>query len=533
MIDPTDSQHWKELSEHVSFLETLSLEQLLNEESSRVEDLSFEIGNLHVDFSKQLITKETISKLVALGNELNLSEKINGLFTGEIVNVSENRPALHTALRFSEGSNEEVDRVVREEFDRASDFSLLVRSGKWVGATGKPINTVINIGIGGSHLGPLMADAALRPFRNETIESKFVSNIDPADIDSKLHLLDPETTMFIINSKSFTTAETITNAEAAIHWLKSSLGTEKNFLRQHVVAVTANPSAAVKLGIPKGNIFTIWDWVGGRFSICSSVSLAVMISVGPENFQLMLDGANSIDEHFRSTKLSENIPVLMGLIAIWNRNFLGYENHALLSYSEDLKYFPSYLEQLEMESNGKQFRVDGEKTTHHTSPVILGGVGTDAQHSFFQLLHQGTTTIPSDFIVFCKPPMSSDALPEDTMLKQHEALVVNCFAQSKALAVGSGRKSGELKSDGNRPSTTILGTRLDPYTLGQLVALYEHKVFTMGAIWQINSFDQEGVQIGKILAANIGNDLSLNGDLSDHDASTRSLLSLYRQRRDI
>ena len=533
MIDPTDSRHWKELSEHVSFLETLSLEQLLNEESSRVQDLSFEVGNLHVDFSKQLITKETISKLVALGNELNLSERINGLFTGEIVNVSENRPALHTALRFSEGSNEEVDRVVREEFDRASDFSLLVRSGKWVGATGKPMNTVINIGIGGSHLGPLMADAALRPFRNETIKSKFVSNIDPADIDSKLHLLDPETTMFIINSKSFTTTETITNAEAAIHWLKSSLGTEKDLLRQHVVAVTANPSAAVKLGIPKGNIFTIWDWVGGRFSICSSVSLAVMISVGPENFQLMLDGANSIDEHFRSTKLSENIPVLMGLIAIWNRNFLGYENHALLSYSEDLKYFPSYLEQLEMESNGKQFRVDGGKTTYHTSPVILGGVGTDAQHSFFQLLHQGTTTIPSDFIVFCKPPMSSDALPEDTMLKQHEALVVNCFAQSKALAVGSGRKSGELKSDGNRPSTTILGTRLDPYTLGQLVALYEHKVFTMGAIWQINSFDQEGVQIGKILAANIGNDLSLNGDLSDHDASTRSLLSLYRQRRDI
>ena len=315
MIDPTDSKHWRELSEHVSFLETLSLKQLLNEESSRVEDLSFEVGNLHVDFSKQFITKETISKLVALGNELNLSERIDGLFAGEIVNVSENRPALHTALRFSESSNEEVGRAVREELDRASDLSLLVRSGKWVGTTGKPINTVINIGIGGSHLGPLMADAALRPFRNETIKSKFVSNIDPADIDSKLHLLDPETTMFIINSKSFTTSETITNAEAAIHWLTTSLGTEKDLLRQHVVAVTANPTAAKNLGIPRENIFTIWDWVGGRFSICSSVSLAVMISVGPENFQLMLDGAKSIDEHFRSTKLSENIPVLMGLIA--------------------------------------------------------------------------------------------------------------------------------------------------------------------------------------------------------------------------
>jgi len=258
-----------------------------------------------------------------------------------------------------------------------------------------------------------------------------------------------------------------------------------------------------------------------------------MISVGPENFQLLLDGANSIDEHFKSTDLSENIPVLMALIAIWNRNFLGYGNHALLSYSEDLKYFPSYLEQLEMESNGKQLRVDGEKVTHHTSPVVLGGVGTDAQHSFFQLLHQGTTTIPSDFIVFCKPSMPLDALPKDTFLKQHEILVANCFAQSKALAIGSSRESGDKKSDGNRPSTTILGTRLDPYTLGQLVALYEHKVFTMGAIWQINSFDQEGVQIGKSLAASIENDLSLAEDFSGHDASTQSLLSIYQQRRGI
>jgi len=533
VIDPTDTQQWKELSEHSSLLEVASLEELLNGDPSRIEDLSFEVGSLHVDFSKQLVTKDTIDKLVALGNELKLSDKIHGLFAGEIVNVSENRPALHTALRFSEGSDEGVSGVVRDELERASDFSLLVRSGKWVGATGKPITTVINIGIGGSHLGPLMANAALRPFRKDSIKSEFVSNIDPADIDSKLHLLDPETTLFIINSKSFTTTETITNAEAAIQWLINSLGTERDSLERHVVAVTANSSAAESMGLPKENIFTIWDWVGGRFSICSSVSLAVMISIGPENFQLLLDGANSIDEHFKSTDLSENIPVLMALIAIWNRNFLDYGNHALLSYSEDLKYFPSYLEQLEMESNGKQLRVDGEKVTHHTSPVVLGGIGTDAQHSFFQLLHQGTTTIPSDFIVFCKPSISSDALSEDTFLKQHEILVANCFAQSKALAIGSGRESGEKKSDGNRPSTTILGTRLDPYTLGQLVALYEHKVFTMGAIWQINSFDQDGVQIGKSLAASIENDLSLAEDFSDHDASTQSLLSIYQQRRGI
>ena len=531
MIDPSLSQLWKQLSSHASLVQEAHLKDLLVEDPSRVEGLSFEIDNLYVDFSKQMLTKETLDLLVALGNELNLSEKINNLFAGEIVNVSENRPALHTALRLSNGSRTDKSRVIKDELDKAKEFSLLVRSGKWIGATGKPIEAIVNIGIGGSHLGPLMANTALRSFAKEKMECRFVSNIDPADIDSKLHSLDPESTILIINSKSFATAETITNAKTAITWLTDSLGSKKEVVAQHVVAVTANPDVAESFGILKENIFSIWDWVGGRFSVCSSVSLAVMIAVGPENFQLMLDGARGIDEHFRSTDLSRNVPVLMGLIGVWNRNFLGYGNHALLTYSEDLKYFPSYLEQLEMESNGKQTRLDGNKVTQHTSPVVLGGVGTDAQHSFFQLLHQGTIIIPSDFIVFCKPSISSDILRDEIILKQHEVLVANCFAQSKALAIGSDHEANDHNSDGNRPSTTILGTRLDPYTLGQLIALYEHKVFTMGAIWHINSFDQGGVQLGKTLATDITNNLASNSDFSGHDPSTKSLLSIYEQRR--
>jgi glucose-6-phosphate isomerase len=532
VIDPTLSQQWKDLESHSSLLKERTLKDLIFEDSTRAENLSFEIDDLFIDFSKQMITNETIDLLGALAYERGLSEKIDALFSGEIVNISENRPALHTALRFSTGPSEDVNSAIRDALSKASEFSSAIRTGKWVGATGKPITSVVNIGIGGSHLGPLMVSAALRPYAEENITCSFVSNIDPIAIDYQLNSLEPESTLFIINSKSFTTSETITNAEAALQWAQNALGSENDLLKKHFVAVTANPEAAERLGVLKQNIFPIWDWVGGRFSVCSSVSLAAMIAIGAENFQKLLEGCHSIDEHFRSTELSKNVPALMGMIGIWNRNFLGYGNHAVIPYSADLTHFPSYLQQLEMESNGKKIRQDGDRVSTQTSPVILGGAGTDAQHSFFQLLHQGTTIIPTDFITFCKPSLPAGNLSEEVVLKQHEILVANCFAQSKALAIGSDSEPESFLSDGNRPSTTILGNRLDPFALGQLVALYEHKVFTMGVLWQINSFDQWGVQLGKQLAEIITKSLTETRGHFDHDSSTTALLDRYQKSRE-
>ena len=533
MIDPTHSQKWKELSEHSSELRVNSLEELLIGDPSRLEDLSFRFndernpwGDFYIDFSKQLITKETLNLLVALAYELELPRKINDLFSGETVNISENRPALHTALRSPGTSEVDVDDIIRSELMKAKGFASMVRDGGWRGATGKEISTVVNIGIGGSHLGPLMTSTALKDYAIWDGSLRFVSNIDPSDIVSKLEDLDPESTLFIINSKSFTTKETIKNAETAIKWLQERLGSGEEVLEKHLAAVTANAEKAAQLGIQENNIFSIWDWVGGRFSIFSSVGLTLMIALGGLHYEMLRDGARSIDDHFRSVDLSENIPVLMGLIGIWNRNFLGYENHAVLPYSEDLKYFPSYLEQLEMESNGKNTLQNGEKVTANTSPIVLGGIGTNAQHSFFQLLHHGTTIIPADFIVFSQPTREFlDRLSKS--LPQHEILVANCFAQSKALALGSSHDSNHHNADGNRPSTTILGKRLEPHSLGQLIAIYEHKVFTMGAIWNINSFDQEGVQLGKSIAEDIENAISITKDYSSFDPSTRSLLSIY------
>ena len=533
MIDPTLSQQWKDLENHNSLLQGTTLKDLIIEDSVRTEGLSFEIGDLFVDFSKQLVTDETIDLLVALAYELGLPEKINALFSGEIINLSENRPALHTALRVPEGVTADDNPVIRDALNKASEFSSAIRSGKWLGATGKPITAIVNVGIGGSHLGPFMVSAALKAYTEKSITCRFVSNIDPMDIDSQLSSLDPETTLFIINSKSFTTSETITNAKTALHWARNALGSDINLLEQHFVAVTANTQAAESFGILKENIFSTWDWVGGRFSVCSPTSLVAMIAIGPENFQTMLKGCHSVDEHFRSAEISINVPALMGLIGIWNRNFLGHANHAVIPYSTELAPFPSYLQQLEMESNGKQIRQDGSRVTTQTSPVVLGGIGTDAQHSFFQLLHQGTTIIPADFLAFCKPSLPAVNLPDEIALRQHEILLANCFAQSKALALGSSSGSEPFSSDGNRPSTTILGNRLDPFALGQLVALYEHKVFTMGVLWQINSFDQWGVQLGKSLAEIITKDLTETKGHSDHDSSTKSLLARYQKSREI
>ncbi len=537
MIDPTQSSEWKMLGEHCSSIQQTSLQELLKD-NTRAESLSFESEDLFVDFSKQLVTVETLDLLTEVASQMDLETQIQALFAGLPINHSENRPALHTALRMPPSSSVKVEDqnvipLIIDMQEKTAEFAMRIRTKEWLGVTGQPITAVVNIGIGGSHLGPHMAYTALRPYCISDIDCRFVSNVDPVDLDTNLYSLDPATTLFILNSKSFTTPETIANAQAAMEWAGTALGTDSNVIKKHFVAVTANRERAETFGIHPENIFSTWDWIGGRFSVCSPASLAVMISIGPDNFKLMLDGCQKMDEHFQTTILTENIPVLMGLIGVWNRNFLDFANHAIIPYSKDFEFFPTYLEQLEMESNGKHVDREGNKTTLETSPVVLGGVGTDAQHSFFQLLHQGTTVVPVDFIAFCEPSQSSNALSQDTIHKQHETLLANCFAQSQALAIGTEADKGDASSDGNRPSTTILGGRLDPFTLGQLIALYEHKVFTMGALWQINSFDQWGVELGKSLVSDVADDLATTGMNKDHDSSTTSLIERYQKRRDL
>ncbi|MBG02316.1 MAG: glucose-6-phosphate isomerase [Acidimicrobiaceae bacterium] len=537
VVDPTQTSQWKELEKHCSFIKENSLQELLSD-ADRVRFLSIEADNLFADFSKQLITEETVNLLADLAEHMNLNAKIDALFAGEIVNTSENRPALHPALRMPpesivEAKEQNVVPLIHGMNERTFEFAMKVRNKKWLGATGKPITSVVNIGIGGSHLGPYMAYKALQPYSLNEIDCRFVSNIDPTDINTNLHSLDPETTLFIINSKSFTTSETSMNAQTALTWIEKTLGENTNAIYQHFVAVTANTKEAEKFGFKPENIFSTWDWVGGRFSVSSSASLAVMIAIGPDNFRKLLDGCQMMDEHFRTSEITQNMPALMGLIAIWNRNFFGFPNQAVIPYSKSFEHFPSYLEQLEMESNGKNIDQEGNRVNLETSPVVLGGVGTDAQHSFFQLFHQGTTIVPIDFIAFCDPTQPSNSLSQDTIRKQHEILLANCFAQSQALAIGSKTDNPNTSLGGNRPSTTILGDRLDPLTLGQLIALYEHKVFTMGAVWQINSFDQWGVELGKSIVNDVLDDLTSAGTNKDHDSSTASLIARYQMRRNL
>ncbi len=537
MNDPTQSLHWKALENHCSSLRKISLRDLLFEDPKRTESLTFELGNLFVDFSKQMVTEETIDLLVALANDLDLNNRIGELINGEPLNVSENRPALHTALRCPEGDitvdGENVIPLIRSALEKSFTAAEKIRSGQWLGVTGDQIKAVVNIGIGGSHLGPAMVVSALSGYCDNDVRIRFVSNIDPSSLDTELRSLDPRTTLFIINSKSFHTAETLANAHAAFQWAQDGLDGSAEVIKKHFVAITANQDVAENFGIPAENIFPTWDWVGGRFSICSPVSFSAMIAVGSENFQSILNGCYKIDNHFRATDLKANVPALMGMIAVWNRNFLGHTNHAVVPYSTDLHKFPLYLQQLEMESNGKHVREDGSRVSTKTSPIILSGVGTDAQHSFFQFLHQGTEVIPVDFIAFSNPSLSSGSLDRELVSRQHQALLANCFAQSKALAIGSESSTETFSSDGNRPNTTVLGTHLDPFTLGQLIALYEHKVFTMGVLWRINSFDQWGVQFGKLLAETISNDLDNPTGFSDHDSSTKSLLARYQKSREI
>jgi glucose-6-phosphate isomerase len=497
--------------------------------------LTAEHDGLYLDYSKQRVTGETVGLLLALARAAGLREGIEALFAGEPINVTESRPALHTALRQPVGASQLVDGhdvmpAVHSVLDRMSEFADQVREGRWRGYTGRRIRTVVNIGIGGSDLGPAMAYRALSDFALPDIDVRFVSNIDGNDIMAALHGLDPRETLFVVSSKTFTTVETLTNAQTARRWLLDATG-EEDSVASHFVAVSTNAEQVEAFGIEAANMFEFWDWVGGRYSIHSAIGLALMIGIGSRGFRDMLSGARSMDEHFRSAPFEHNIPVLLGLLGIWNRNCLGAQTHAVLPYDARLASFPAYLQQLEMESNGKSVDRAGDRIERDTAPVVWGAPGTNGQHAFFQLLHQGTTTVPIDFVGVL------DAGHD--LHRHHDLLMANLFAQSRALAFGGTAQPADdadrLRRPhrafaGNRPSSTILLPQLTPYSLGQLIAVYEHKVFTQGWIWGINPFDQWGVELGKVVATDIFDEIH-SGDAvsaSERDSSTTELIGRYR-----
>src|SRR5256886_667176 len=464
--------------------------------------MTAEAVGLFLDYSKNRITDETVKLLIELAEESGLQSRIDAMFRGEKINITEKRAVLHVALRAPEGASivvdgEDVVPQVHTVLDKMADFSSRVRSGEWKGHTGKRIRNVINIGIGGSDLGPVMAFEALKHYSERAMTFHFVSNIDGTDFAEAVHDLDPSETLFIVSSKTFTTLETMTNAHTARNWSLKGLGGDEKSVARHFVAVSTNAAAVSKFGIDTGNMFGFWDWVGGRYSMDSAIGLSTMLAIGPDHFRAMLEGFHQMDEHFRTAPLESNLPVLMGLLGIWNTNFLGAETVAVLPYEQYLKRFPAYLQQLTMESNGKHVTLSGADAGYQTGPIYWGEPGTNGQHSFYQLIHQGTRLIPCDFIAFCKPL--------NPLGRHHDILLANVVAQSEALAFGktSEQVTAEGTPDwlvphrvfeGNRPSTTILAERLNPETLGKLVALYEHNVFTQGAIWQIDSFDQWGVR---------------------------------------
>ncbi len=545
LLDLTAMPEWNELRGHHSIASDLTLAELFATNPGRAEAFTATAGDLVVDYSKNRITDQTIDLLIALAERAELRRKVEAMFSGEHINSTEDRAVLHTALRAPRERQVFVDGVnvvpqVHEVLDRAAAFAEGVRAGAWLGATGQPIRTVVNIGIGGSDLGPVMAYEALRDFRHPDISCRYVSNIDGSDLTAALVDLDPATTLFVVSSKTFTTIETITNATSARRWLIEGLGGDYQAVKKHFVAVSTNAEAVAAFGIDTNNMFGFWDWVGGRYSLSSAIGLSLMIAIGAEAFAELLAGFATMDDHFRYAPLRENVPVLLGLIGVWYRNFFGWQTHAVLPYAADLHRFAAYLQQLDMESNGKRVRLDGSPVTCDTGPVVWGEPGTNGQHAFYQLLHQGTSVVPSDFVAVLSP---ADALPVDSGGDQHDLLVANCFAQTEALAFG--RSADEVRSSGvaedlvghktfpgNRPSTTIVVPALTPSTLGQLVALYEHKVFTQGVIWQINSFDQWGVELGKVLATTIAAELtSPTPSGGSHDASTNALIARYRAAR--
>ena len=531
---------WRALEAHARQLERVHLRELFAADPGRGERLTAEAAGLFLDYSKNRITDETLALLVRLAEASGLRERIDAMFRGEKINVTEDRAVLHVALRAPRGAVFEVDGrnvvpQVHAVLDRMAGFSRRVRGGEWKGHGGERIRNIVNIGIGGSDLGPRMACEALRTYADRNLAFRFVSNVDGSDFAEAVRDLTPSETLFIVSSKTFTTLETMTNAHTARAWLVAGCGGDEKAVASHFVAVSTNVPEVTKFGIAAANVFEFWDWVGGRYSLCSAIGLSTMLAIGPEHFRAMLDGFHALDEHFRTAPFERNLPVLLGLLGIWYGDFLGARTTAIVPYDQSLARFPAYLQQLAMESNGKHVTLDGSRVDHPTSAIYWGEPGTNGQHSFFQLLHQGTELVPCDFIAFIEPLHA--------LGRHHDILLASAFAQAEALAFG--KTADEVRAEGtpdalvphrvfegNRPSNVLLAERLTPASLGALVALYEHSVFTQGAIWNIDSFDQWGVELGKVLAQRILGELE--GDAAPapaHDSSTRNLIRRYRELR--
>jgi glucose-6-phosphate isomerase len=529
---------WSALALHYKAASKLHLRQLFADDPKRGERLVLEAVGLYLDYSKNRVTDETLKLLVQLAEQSGLRGRIDAMFRGEKINITENRAVLHVALRAPKDASIMVDgkNVVPEVhsvLDKMAHFSDRLRSGEWKGHTGKRIRNVINIGIGGSDLGPVMAYEALKHFSDRALTFRFVSNVDGTDFAEAVRDLDPAETLFIISSKTFTTLETMTNAHTARAWSLAGLGNDESSVAKHFVAVSTNASEVEKFGIDTANMFEFWDWVGGRYSMDSAIGLSTMVAIGPDNFRAMLSGFHQMDEHFRTAPFEANLPVLMGLLAVWYNDFFGAQTVAVLPYEQYLKRFPAYLQQLMMESNGKHVTLAGKPVSRDTGPIYWGEPGTNGQHSFYQLIHQGTRLIPCDFIAFGKPL--------NPLGRHHDLLLANVFAQTEALAFGKTPEQVKAEGtpdwlvphrvfEGNRPSNTILAEQLTPETLGKLVALYEHSVFTQGVLWDIDSFDQWGVELGKVLAQRIVPELE-NKTVPElkHDSSTNTLIQRYRK----
>ncbi len=529
---------WKALRAHHEKVGHLHLRRLFADDPRRGERLTAEAVGVYLDYSKHRITDETLGLLLQLAEASGLRARIDAMFRGERINMTEGRAVLHVALRAPRGTSivvdgENVVDQVHAVLDQMTDFANRVRSGAWKGHTARRMRNVINIGIGGSDLGPVMAYEALKPYSDRAMTFRFVSNVDGADLIEAVRDLDPAETLVIVSSKTFTTLETMTNAQSARAWLLDGFGGDVKAVAKHFVAVSTNAGEVATFGIDTANMFGFWDWVGGRYSLDSAIGLSTMLAIGPDNFRAMLDGFHQMDEHFRTAPFERNLPVLMGLLGVWYNDFFGAQTVAVLPYAQHLKRFPAYLQQLTMESNGKHVTLDGDPVVGDTGPVYWGEPGTNGQHSFYQLIHQGTRLIPCDFIAFAKP--------RNPLGRHHDILLANVVAQSEALAFGktSEQVTAEGTPDwlvphrvfeGNRPSTTILAERLNPETLGKLVALYEHNVFTQGAIWQIDSFDQWGVELGKALAQRIVPELESKAEPTlGHDSSTNGLIRRVRK----
>jgi glucose-6-phosphate isomerase len=529
---------WKALKSHYKTVSNLHLRQLFADDPNRGQRMAVEAVGLYLDYSKNRVTDETLKLLLQLAQESGLRARIDAMFRGEKINITEKRAVLHVALRAPKDATILVDgkNVVPEVhavLDQMAAFSNRVRSGEWKGHTGKRIRNIVNIGIGGSDLGPVMAYEALRHYSERSLTFRFVSNVDGTDFAEAVQDLDPTETLFIVSSKTFTTLETMTNAQTARSWSLAGLGGDEKSVAKHFVAVSTNATEVAKFGIDTANMFGFWDWVGGRYSMDSAIGLSTMIAIGPDNFRAMLDGFHQMDEHFRTSPFERNLPVLMGLLGVWCNDFLGAETVAVLPYEQYLKRFPAYLQQLTMESNGKHVTLKGKEVAHETGPVYWGEPGTNGQHSFYQLIHQGTRLIPCDLIAFAKPL--------NQLGRHHDILLANVFAQAEALAFGKTPEQVKAEGtpdwlvphrvfEGNRPSNTILADQLTPEILGKLVALYEHSVFTQGVLWNIDSFDQWGVELGKVLAQRIIPELEDAGEpVLHHDSSTNTLIRRYRK----